>query len=220
MDYICRLRRHGKLVASIAITLTLWSISTFHEIARVSGAEGPTTVSIVQTPSYPISDSQLEAIVRDAVAKAGGLQSIIHPGDRVVIKPNIVETTWVSGSGVITDIRVIRTVVRMAQEAGAGEVIIAEGTAAYRYGEGSDRYCTRKAFKDSGLDTNGDMRDDVTGVQLYDLNIAGGIDNPNPDYVTLVTLGGPNPPSETSAAPSDGQVRSRSDRQQRQQMKN
>jgi len=139
MDYICRLRRHGKLVASIAIGLTLWSISTLHEIARVSGAEGPTTVSIVQTPSYPISDSQLEAMVRDAVAKTGGLQSIIHPGDRVVIKPNIVETTWVSGSGVITDIRVIRTVVRIAQEAGAGEVIIAEGTAAYRYGEGSDR---------------------------------------------------------------------------------
>lgn len=188
MNCRCGLWQHGKLAASVVIALILWSVSMLQETTRVSGAAGSTAVSIVQAPSYPVSDSQLETMVRDAVMKAGGLQGIIHPGDRVVIKPNIVETTWVSGSGVITDIRVIRTVVRMAQEAGAGEVIIAEGTAAYRYGEGSDRYCTRKAFKDSGLDTNGDMRDDVTGVQLYDLNIAGGIDNPNPDYVTLVTL--------------------------------
>ena len=64
-------------------------------------------------------------------------------------------------------------VVQLAREAGADQVIIAEGSAQYREGDvNRDRFCTPAAFRVAGYDADGDMVDDVTGAPLVDLDVA------------------------------------------------
>lgn len=63
---------------------------------------------------------------REAIERAGGLGSVIKPGDSVIIKPNLVIPTD-TGDATITDHRAVAEVVKMAYEAGAKEVIIGEG---------------------------------------------------------------------------------------------
>jgi uncharacterized protein (DUF362 family) len=133
-------------------------------------------------------ESGVEAAVRQAVALAGGLGGVIQPGDVVVVKPNLVIDVPVE-RGVGTDPAVARAVVRLAREAGAAQVIIAEGTAKY-YGSDAnrDRFCTRSAFHIAGYDADEDMVDDVTGAPLVDLNDSGGTDVADPGKVTRVVV--------------------------------
>jgi uncharacterized protein (DUF362 family) len=143
---------------------------------------GTARVAIVRT------EGQLVSAVRQAVALAGGLTAVIAPGDVVVIKPNMVMDASAS-SGMVTDPAVTRVVVQLAREAGAGQVIIAEGTA--QYGEGDpnrDRFCTRSAFRNAGYDADEDMTDDITGAPLVDLNDSGGTDVTDPAKVTRVVV--------------------------------
>ena len=67
-------------------------------------------------------------LVRDAVEQAGGFSRIVRPGDRVLIKPNLV-TNARSGTGFTTDIRVVEAVARLALDAGARTIVFAEGSA-------------------------------------------------------------------------------------------
>lgn len=134
------------------------------------------------------SEGQVERAVRHAVTLAGGLDGVISPGDVVVVKPNLVMDAAAS-SGMVTDPAVTRAVVRLAREAGAKEVIIAEGSAQYGAGDPNrDRFCTRSAFKTAGYDANADMKDDATGVPLVDLNDSGGTDVFDPTKVTRVVV--------------------------------
>jgi uncharacterized protein (DUF362 family) len=135
----------------------------------------PATVAILQDVGDVLTDAEVENMVRKTVAMVGGLDEIVQPGQTVVIKPNLVQTLSPAGEGITTDPRVVRAVVRLAQEAGAARVVIAEGTASSRNGEYLARDVTWKAFKDSGYDSDGDHVDDETGVELYDLNDTGGI---------------------------------------------
>jgi uncharacterized protein (DUF362 family) len=152
----------------------------------LTAEETTAQVGIVRSDVWP-SDAEVEAMVREAVQLAGGLESVIHPGDVVVVKPNLVQDVPPE-RGWVTDPRVTRAVVRLAQEAGAGTVTIAEGTAIYLSGQ-QDRYPTRQAFQVVGYDANGDMTDDATGVQLIDLNISGDhTDATDPAYVTSATI--------------------------------
>ena len=144
--------------------------------------EGIAQVAIVRT------GGDLEAAVRQAVAQAGGLARVVAPGDVVVVKPNLVMDAPTS-SGMVTDPAVARAVVRLAREAGAAQVIIAEGTAQYRQGDANrDRFCTHAAFRVAGYDADGDMVDDVTGAPLVDLNDSGGTDAADPGKVTQVVV--------------------------------
>ncbi|MBP7936654.1 MAG: DUF362 domain-containing protein [Phycisphaerae bacterium] len=148
----------------------------------------PTTVAIVQDVGEPLANAEVERMVRRVVGLAGGLGSIVQPGQTVVIKPNLVETLAPAGDGITTDPRVVRAVVRLVQEAGAGRIVIAEGTASSRNNEDTSRQVTWKAFKDSGYDANGDRLDDETGVELYDLNDTGGLDKRDGNRVSEVTI--------------------------------
>ena len=130
----------------------------------------------------------VEAAVRQAVTKAGGLDTVIDPGDTVVVKPNMVMDS-AADSGMVTDPAVVRAVVRLAREAGAGQVIVAEGTAQYGQGDANrDRACTLSAFRNAGYDADGNMIDDATGAPLVDLNDSGGTDARDPAKVRQVTV--------------------------------
>ena len=166
------IKRHPRLILLSIILVALFAISAFQGWLTSHGeaTQGITEVAIVKSDSPTVSDDEMEAMVRQAVALAGGLEGIIEPGDSVVIKPNLV---WDARPefGHVTDPSVTRAVVRLAQEAGAGQVLIAEGTAVYISGQ-HDRFPTKAAFHVSGHDGNHDMVDDVTGVPLIDLTSA------------------------------------------------
>jgi uncharacterized protein (DUF362 family) len=130
----------------------------------------------------------VEAAVREAVKRAGGLSGVIAPGDVVAIKVNMVMDAT-PGSGIVTDPAVARAVVRLAREAGAGQVLIVEGTAQYREGDANrDRFATQAAFRTAGYDNDGNMVDDATGAPLVDLNDSGGTDVADPARVSKVTV--------------------------------
>ncbi|UCE19040.1 MAG: DUF362 domain-containing protein [Gemmatimonadota bacterium] len=76
---------------------------------------------------------QVDAVTRLAVQRAGGLDSIIQPGDWVVLKPNIVTfygqphpDGWIRGQD--TDLRVIRSLIQqLIEEGDASRITVAEG---------------------------------------------------------------------------------------------
>ncbi|HOQ85810.1 MAG TPA: DUF362 domain-containing protein [Phycisphaerae bacterium] len=139
-------------------------------------------VAIHRRPSSPTTAAEIEAMVRKAVADAGGLAGVVKPGDRVVIKPNLVnDNIWTPSAptGVTTDPRVVAAVVKLAKEAGASSVAIAEGCAGPANWNTNDpveldRHITWRAFTRAGYDTDGDRKFDYDPtVELIDLNDAG-----------------------------------------------
>jgi uncharacterized protein (DUF362 family) len=146
----------------------------------------PATVSVVHASQVPVVSAEVETMVQEAVALVGGLDDVVSPGDQVVLKLNLVMSGFYPGEGITTDPRVARAMVRLCQQAGAGEVILADGAG----GGTGGRDVTKYAFRDAGYDSNMDMIDDETGVQLVDLNEAGALwpATPDPDKVTLVSI--------------------------------
>lgn len=82
-------------------------------------------VSIVKCREYRNYPEILIA-VRKAVAMLGGLNSIVSPGDIVLIKPNLVwDIPWETGG--ITNPYVIKAVAELSLAAGAAKIVIADG---------------------------------------------------------------------------------------------
>ncbi len=142
----------------------------------------PTTVAIVRSSMPTPNAAEVEQMVRQAVAKAGGLGGIVQTGSRVVIKPNLVMDIPLAEhpeNGVTTDPRVVAAVVKLAKEAGAASVKIAEGTASsWKWSANrNDRLVTWSAYKKCGYDGNEDKLFDYDpSVELIDLNDAGTAD--------------------------------------------
>ena len=182
------MKRRWKLTVLVGLLALLGGVNALQQRAAYSSpASGPAEVAIVQATDWPVPDAEVETAVRQAVALAGGLDALVNAGDTVVIKPNLV---WNAppDEGSVTDPRVVRTVIQLALEAGAGQVIVAEGSAStYNY-EPDQRGATLAAFRDAGYDADGDMVDDATGTPLVDLNDAGGLDEHDPDLVQQVHL--------------------------------
>ena len=100
----------------------------------------PTSVAIVRSddPELPnpipitddnISYTEIEHMVRRAILLAGGIESLIQSGDMVLLKPNIVDPEP-AGSGEVTDVRVIKALVKIIDELDHGniEIVIGEGS--------------------------------------------------------------------------------------------
>ncbi len=80
-------------------------------------------VSIVR-----VENCEIERAVRQAVDMAAGLEKLVRPDSKVVIKPNLARMA-ASGSGVVTDARVTEAVTRLVLDLSPTSVVIAEGTA-------------------------------------------------------------------------------------------
>jgi len=83
-------------------------------------------VSIVKGPGTP-NQEEILGMVRRAVDLVGGMGSIVKKGDTVALKPNVL-TGSLSGRGVTTDPRVVEALIGLSFEAGAGEVLVVEGS--------------------------------------------------------------------------------------------
>lgn len=100
------------------------------------------TVAVVRTntPGMPdpvdpdalgarITTEQIEQMVRLAVEWTGGMDQVIDPDDRqVLIKPNWVTDTQ-SGTGAITDARVVRAIIKLVYETNPDvQIVVADGS--------------------------------------------------------------------------------------------
>ncbi len=99
------------------------------------------TVSIVRSDrsrAEEITQAEIEAMVREAVQRAGGMASVVKNGDVVVLKPNLVQMRVDSTqrliedqlNGVTTDWRVTAAVAKLVREANPdGTILVMEASA-------------------------------------------------------------------------------------------
>jgi uncharacterized protein (DUF362 family) len=74
-----------------------------------------------------VKGQDIERSVRRAVDLAGGMSGRVKQWDRVIIKVSLDEVKP-SGSGLVTNVEVVRAIVKMAKEAGARRITVADGS--------------------------------------------------------------------------------------------
>jgi uncharacterized protein (DUF362 family)/Pyruvate/2-oxoacid:ferredoxin oxidoreductase delta subunit len=72
-------------------------------------------VSIVKCEDY--SPENVRAAIKQAVDLLGGMEQFVHPGQRVLLKPNLL-AAWAPDSGVTTHPAIVEAVIELAREAG------------------------------------------------------------------------------------------------------
>ncbi len=87
-----------------------------------------------------LTPDQVAAMVRRAVDLAGGMKAVVpYAAKLVLIKPNI-SVAQPSGSGIVTDARVVRGVALLVHEVAPGaRILIAEGAGGWRSPQPTDR---------------------------------------------------------------------------------
>ncbi len=143
-----------------------------------------------------LSYKQIEDMVRRAIELQGGLQGIVKPGDKVLIKPNIVDPK-APGTGEVTDVRVVKALVKILWEFANGNVVITIGEGSPRttryelpYSNMSSPQWKTKLWDTSGYP--GLFTDpDLAGVKFDTLNLNGSPpNNPWQDLVLADVPGG------------------------------
>lgn len=94
-------------------------ISAIAIASSVFAADRP-LVAVVKGP-------HIEESVRKAVDLVGGMAGRVKKWDRVIIKVSLDEAKP-SGSGLVTNVEVVRAIVKMAKEAGARRITVADGS--------------------------------------------------------------------------------------------
>ncbi len=72
-----------------------------------------------------VKGKQIDQMVKEAVSMVGGIESVVKPGDNVLVKPNIC-LPLPPEKGDSTNPEVVAALVRLAKEAGAARVIVGE----------------------------------------------------------------------------------------------
>jgi uncharacterized protein (DUF362 family) len=97
-------------------------------VGKEAAGEAPARVAAVR-------GSDLDAMARDALDSVGGAAAIVNPGETVFIKPNMVTLPWAPYynpfvAGECTKAEVVIAVIEECLKAGAGEVIVGDGSQA------------------------------------------------------------------------------------------
>jgi uncharacterized protein (DUF362 family) len=120
-------------------------------------------VAIVHTSEKHRSQERVLNLVRDAIDLLGGIESFITPGQTVLIKPN--QTVYYSAEeGCTTDPLVVGALIRLAKEAGAKRVQVAESSGGF--------FSSLECMKVTGMAAIAERE----GAELIDL---GSDDTPN-----------------------------------------
>lgn len=109
-----------RLVISGLVILFVWAGAMASNLASQRTASQPDQLSMVafaQQPSIPVTEAEVSALIDQALEDLlgpQGLAAVVHPGDKVVLKVNIVEPEMglpgEKGYGIITDPRILRSV--------------------------------------------------------------------------------------------------------------
>lgn len=146
-----RRNRAGILIALLALAAVCWDLATSVTTAIEEGTyrmesdfdavtAATTDVSVVPSDYSGLTSkvsrtvnpdyAQIEEMVRKAIELQGGLDGVIAKGNKVMIKPNIVEKNTPSGWGTNTDVRVVKALIKIIADHTENEVeiIVAEGS--------------------------------------------------------------------------------------------
>lgn len=93
----------------------------------------PTEPTVINARVAAVRGEDLDAMTRDALDAIGGIGEIVHPGESVFIKPNMVSLPWGNQNNVFlrgecTKPEIIVAVADECLRAGASEVIIGDGS--------------------------------------------------------------------------------------------
>lgn len=111
--------------------------------------DGKSVVAIVKGPRKP-DEREVDRMVREVVALAGGLDRLVHPGATVIIKPNLVAPV-APERGATTDPRVCKSLADQVRELG-GRAIIAESSAIGGDTEEAIRVCGYEPLRAQGYE--------------------------------------------------------------------
>ncbi len=89
-------------------------------------SDDPSLANPCPVTNEGITYATIEQMVRRAVDLSGGLEGVIRTGDTVLIKPNLVQADS-SGSGGITDVRVVKALVFLVDSIAHGQITILVG---------------------------------------------------------------------------------------------
>jgi uncharacterized protein (DUF362 family) len=177
--------------------------STVVTTVAIVRSDDPSLANPVSVDDESISSATIEQMVRKAIGLAGGFQGIIKSGNKVLIKPNIVQQDS-CGSGGVTDVRVVKAIVKLVDEIDHGKIHVVVG-------DGSPRPYT--TFEKATGTTNKAWVElfDVPGYQkLKQEMLAAGVDfrlsnlNGNSDTDPLSELQVVDVPGGGNAQPQSG----------------
>jgi uncharacterized protein (DUF362 family) len=102
------------------------------------GSEGPTTpepeIPVEPTASVAaVRGTDLYSMTRDVLERVGGIESVVHEGETVFIKPNMVTLPWASNGNVFhngecTKPEILIATAEECLRVGAAEVVIGDGS--------------------------------------------------------------------------------------------
>ncbi len=156
------------------------------------------------TDDADITYARIEAMVREAISLQGGLEWIISPGDMVLIKPNIVDPEP-PGTGEVTDVRVVKALIKIVHEHTSGHCTIIVGEASPREMDYELPYSKRTVPRWEKLWDKAGYQDlftdpDLAGIDFEFHNLNGSPpENPWRDLVLVDVPGG------GTASPQNGQ---------------
>ena len=205
---------------TMILTVTLLIIWDFTEASKTSIAEGVfcpeknfsaitgATTKVAVVPSNyetlanptPTDDDNItyetvEEMIREALTLQGGLDWLIRPGDRVLIKPNIVDPEP-PGSGEVTDVRVVKALIKIIHETANGDVVIIVGEGSPREMDYELPYSGRTAPQWERLWDKAGYQDLLTdpyleGIEFHLVNLNGSpAEDPWQDLVLVEVPGG------------------------------
>src|SRR5947209_3419077 len=114
------------------------------------------TVAIAHTDEKHRSIDRVTRLVEQALAHLGGMRQFVRPGQTVLIKPN--QTVYYSAEdGCTTDPLVVGALIRLAKQAGARHVQVAESSGGF--------FSSRDCMRITGMAAIADKE----GAELIDL---------------------------------------------------
>lgn len=164
----------------------------------------PTIVSIIpsdfpelKNPSprnKELTYEQIEDMIRKAIELQGDLYNIIKKGDTVLLKVNLVSDVNGSGTGEVTDVRVVKAVIKIIDEIAHGQVHIFVGEGSARTDDDPLSTGAKNVWKVAGYQ---DLLVDpyLEGINFKLINLNG----PTSDLIEVNIPGG-----KKTAAPFNG----------------
>ena len=132
-------------------------------------------VHIARCPDY--AEANVEAAVRESVAALGGMAAFAKPGQRVIVKPNLLRPAT-PAQGVSTHPAVVKAVVKLVLEVGATPIIVDSP------GGPHNRAYLRVLYSTTGMDTVSQE----TGASISDDMRTTRVSHPQGHLIKLVDM--------------------------------
>jgi uncharacterized protein (DUF362 family) len=161
----------------------------------IARSNDPALANPCSATDEAITYETISQMVRRAVTLAGGLTGIVRTGDTVLIKPNLVQQDS-SGSGGVTDVRVVKALVYLIDEIDHGKISIVVGDGSprpyttFEKSSGTTQKVWKQLFDVSGYQT---LKAEAlaSGINFRLSNLNGNSDtNPWPELDTVAVPGG------------------------------